>query len=272
MIIEQAFYSLPEFLVGTGFVKYESEGTLVMAFAMAMLQELNGRNVNNPIALIRGEVSYMDTNNRTADIHFDYSNLNLLSTALGMYGIRLDNWLEAKFFRKNHANSPTLDTTTGAYAILRDLLRLAVFPTEVELQCKKSRIARYFLHVYEGKVEDHIALQRNSGKGKRVDRNWLSRLYTPGSHSFEADDFGKEPSTFDAEIGKELRNIKFSGTTTTYAIAPKGAAYLLYLTRLDKFTLERDNKKITLDHQSCNESSPGVWLGFRRELDGQLAT
>lgn len=272
MIIEQAFHALPEFLVGTGFVKYESEGTLVMAFAMAMLQELNGRNVNNPIALIRGEVSYKDTNNRAADIRLDYNNLNLLSNALGMYGFRLDNWLEAKFSRKNDANLPTLDTTKGAYAILRDLLRLAVFPPEVELVCNKSRTSRYFLHVYEGKVEDHIALQRNSGKGKRVNRKWLSELHIPGSHSFKADDFSKEPATFDAEIGKGLRNLKFSGNTTTYAIAPAGAAYLLFLTRLDTFSLNRGKKKITLEHHHCSESSPGAWSDFRKELDDQLAT
>ena len=34
MIIEQAFMALPEFLVGAPYLQYDSEATLVMAYAM----------------------------------------------------------------------------------------------------------------------------------------------------------------------------------------------------------------------------------------------
>lgn len=60
--------AMPEFLTGTPFSTYQFEATIANAFTLAMLQELNARNVQNPISLLRSEVSYPGTS-KHADIH-----------------------------------------------------------------------------------------------------------------------------------------------------------------------------------------------------------
>ena len=60
--------ALPEFLTGTPFQRYQFEGTVVTAFAMAVLQELNSRNVQNPISLLRSEVEYPVDRAKRADL------------------------------------------------------------------------------------------------------------------------------------------------------------------------------------------------------------
>lgn len=82
MIFEQAFFALPEFLVGAGFTRYDSEGTLVMAYAMSILQEMNGRNINNPISLISGEKTYPSAANRSADLYSGFHMKKLLIKTL----------------------------------------------------------------------------------------------------------------------------------------------------------------------------------------------
>ena len=58
MIIEQAFYNLPEILVGAGYAKQEYEAGIVSAYSLALLQELNGRNVSLPISAIYAEKQF----------------------------------------------------------------------------------------------------------------------------------------------------------------------------------------------------------------------
>jgi hypothetical protein len=104
MLYEQAFYSLPEFLVGTGFTRYDAEGTLVMAFSMAVLQELNGRNINNPVSLINAERHYAGTSSRTADLHVNQTPIGLLNSSLSAFGVRQEvlrcfPWLGADSLR-----------------------------------------------------------------------------------------------------------------------------------------------------------------------------
>ncbi|NMT03595.1 hypothetical protein HKB22_01435, partial [Vibrio parahaemolyticus] len=87
MIFEQAFMALPEFLTGTPFKRYQFEGTVVTAFSMAVLQELNARNVPNPVSLLRSEVAYPIDIAKRADLHIDLTNLNIFNEELESYGV-----------------------------------------------------------------------------------------------------------------------------------------------------------------------------------------
>lgn len=109
MLFEQAFMSLPEFLTGLPYQEFDYEGTLMSAFSMAVLQELNGRNINNPISCLRSEVTYPAAPGKRADLHLDLEAMNILTPALNQYGIRRHNWLEAKYFKLNGAGHPTVD-------------------------------------------------------------------------------------------------------------------------------------------------------------------
>ena len=55
MLFEQALYSLPEILLGNDYSKTNYELGLVSAFSQVVLQELNGRNVLNPISCLTSE-------------------------------------------------------------------------------------------------------------------------------------------------------------------------------------------------------------------------
>ena len=268
MIIEQAFFALPEFLVGTGFTRYESEGTLVMSYAMAVLQELNGRNVSNPIALVSGEKTYPRAASRTADLHVDYGQTGTHNKALASFGIHSTSWLEAKFFRKVDGK-PSKDLTSATYALLRDLLRLAIFPPHVigePLSC-----GRYLLHAYQGEHSQHLAMQRNvGGGGGRVTRGWLDGIHAPGAKSLEFGDLTAEPAEFDKQVGKKLRDIKVSVSVTTFAIIGKTSEYGLYLTRLDSFSVERSSSRIDASDQTSTESTPGFWTQLGIDIEKEL--
>jgi hypothetical protein len=286
MILEQAFLALPEFLVGSGFETYESEGTLVMAFAMAALQQLSNRGVNSPIRELRGEVGYPGASNRGADIHLKYSRLGLLTPELELYGVKDDNWLEAKFFRKGGKKQPTVGKISGAYSILRDLLRLCVFPCEPSLAqpSTKSSASRYFLHVYHGRPAEHVAFERNLNNKTREPRGWLAALHKPGRHKLAIDNLSKEPSkSFTTNIGARLTDVLASLDVTTLAIDPPAAKYALYLTRIDGFTIERPAApgtaaiparaaaKISVVDGLCSESTSGAWQDLQASLNVDLA-
>lgn len=268
MIIEQAFFALPEFLVGTGFAKYDSEGTLVMSYAMAVLQELNGRNVNNPIALINAEKTYPNASARAADLHLDVARVGTHNPALAKFGFHVEGWLEAKFFRKNNGK-PTVDLTKATYVLLRDLLRLAILPSQVVGQPLSS--GRYLLHAYQGSYDDHLAMERNSGTGEgRVARGWLASLHKPGTSTFQLGDLTAEPVEFDKQIGPLLRDLAASLTVTTFAIASTTSEYQLYLTRLDAFSVERGASKIDASGSSSAEMPSGYWSQLANDFDSQL--
>jgi hypothetical protein len=267
VIFEQAFYSLPEYLVGTGFARYDSEGTLVMAYSMAVLQELNGRNVNNPVALISGERLYPAAGARRADLFLDFRPVGLMNPQLSAFGVRASSWLEAKFFRLCNRR-PTLPRTLGVYALLRDLLRLCVLPPQDVGVLPDS--SRYLLHAYEGPYRGHLAMSRNAG-GRRVERRWLADLYTAGRQELGLGTLGDETAgTFNTHVGPRLRDVTASIAVTNFVLGSRGSQYQLYLSRIDGFRLGRPSGWISLNDISASESAPGYWDDFRRDLDADL--
>jgi hypothetical protein len=266
MIFEQAFFALPEFLVGTGFTRYDSEGTLVMAYAMAVLQELNGRNVPAPVALISGEKPFPSCPSRCADLHLNYGAVGTHNPSLATFGVHNTSWLEAKFFRKRDGK-PTSDTTSATYDILRDLLRLLCFPPHdvgAPINC-----GRYLLHAYEGEHGSHLAMQRND-KGGRVDRGWLKGLHCPGETELVFGDLSLEPGEFDKQVGKPFRDLKINASVTTFAVGGKTTPYTLCLSRIDKFSIERGTSSIVVNEKDSTENPAGFFTDLTAHVDKEL--
>lgn len=267
MIAEQAFYALPEFLVGTGFTRYEMEGTLVMAYAMALLQELNGRNVANPIALVYGQNRYPGLPNRTADLFLSYEAVGVLSTDLACYGVRPQLWIEAKFFRKNKHGFRTGDPVVNALLLLADLIRLSVFPSTAQTNSPTGN-GRYLLHAYEGTPEDHLAMTRNVGGTKRAPRAWLQPLLSVGSHPFDIGDLSKERKAFDNNVGVAMRNLKFTGRLTTLAIVPPTGKYCMYLNRIDECDVTLHANRLELRSDDTEVQTPSACFSqLRADID-----
>lgn len=157
MIIEQAFMSMPEIMVGNGYVEQEHESGIVSSFSLAILQELNGRNLQNPISCIRAEEVFRDSNtgkHNRIDLLIDLEKLNVSSHRLLNYGFRHKNFLEAKFFR---GESEQINSSQNIKRIITDIYKLAILPTKLEENNKPSSIGRYFLHVYKGRVNDYFS-------------------------------------------------------------------------------------------------------------------
>lgn len=206
MLIEQAFYNLPEILVGSRYPTQDYEGGVVAAFSLAILQELNGRNANNPISHLIAERIYQiervkvynaaqqpewkfryqakpfrDGNDNPrylrADLHVSLGGLRTGSAALARYGWRHSNWIEAKFYRECfNVHSPAKPANGGNLAA--DLVRLMVLPP-IEQPKKKGPLivgnsvtypelfsGRYLLHLYQGNPLNYQALRRNKTENK----------------------------------------------------------------------------------------------------------
>ncbi len=75
MIIEQAFVALPELLLGNYYAVQEYEAGIVGVLRMAILQELNGRNVSHPIQHLQAERRYDSGAPRRVDLYVDIEGL-----------------------------------------------------------------------------------------------------------------------------------------------------------------------------------------------------
>lgn len=249
MILENAFGYLPEILTGSNYAAQEYEGGIVTAVALAVLQELNARNVPNPLSNICVEKLYetngfdrgSDSSKRRylrADMYVDLSHMWVGSAGLAKFGWRHRNWLEAKFFRRGK-----LSSTTACTHIAADLIRLcSLTPPESQIRNRKDPLTepntlcfkglctgRYFLHVYDSDPEGLV------GKS----RKWVKLLRTPGKQnlSFMVEE-DKAKDEFIKKIGEQLESLTLQLTVTNFCREQtSGAGYLCVLSRIDKFTI-----------------------------------
>lgn len=245
MLYEQAFVALPEFLTGLPYRHFDYEGTLMSAFSMAVLQELNGRNINNPISCLRSEVEYPNAPGKRADLHLDLAAMNIMTPALANYGIFQDNWLEAKYFRLNDAGTPTVDKIKVTLLLLKDIIRLVALPQEE--MGKESHCGRYLLHAYQGPTRKHIAEKKNKGNngGVGFTRDWIKKIRMSGLQAISTIHADQEVGQFEAIIGGSLRKLKLEFSVTNFTYEPRSninTIYWCYLTRIDDFkvTFEQD--------------------------------
>jgi len=242
VLVEQAFFNLPEILVGSGYARQEYEAGIVSAFSLALLQELNGRNVPNPISFITAEKRFSDEIEKLrADLHVRLEKLKVGSKGYSDFGFRHSNWIEAKFFRSGKGVPPS---TQNLGHVVADLVRLAALVPIENAKDKNGNptgltvTGRYFLHVYYGSPLVHLNPARK--KKDAQNRGWVERLLSDGK--IEIDDFelNGETVAFFSHLGKGLETLTCSMKLTNIKIAPRNVAgdpyYTFVLSRIDEAT------------------------------------
>ncbi len=247
MIVEQAFFHLPEIMLGSGYLRQEYEAGIVGAFSLAVLQVLNGRNIPNPLAHLQYERLFRDNGRYSAnvvrylraDLFVNIEDLFVANRRLAQYGWRHYIWLEAKFLRgqtdsgTRHASNKTTYTAN----FLADLVRLAVLVPEQE---DASRNGRYFLHVYDAEPRWYLAYRR---------RPWLRALHLPGKQEIVLNRFDEEPQSVKEKVG-DLAGLSIRMRVTNFVIEPSVSAnrpcYWMYLTRVDSIKVTWGNELFTM--------------------------
>jgi hypothetical protein len=289
MLIENAFHYLPEILSGSNYAVQEYEAGIVNAVSLAVLQELNARNIPNPLAVLTVERPYsregferpdgkQERRHLRADLFVDISRNHVSTEALSRFGWRHLNYLEAKFFRPGCGPS-----TSNAALLLADLIRLCCLtPPWVKgwNAGKHSRpcpcagvldpsgkytdicVGRYLLHVYEGDPDVLV--------GKRV-RPWLKELRSPSGSVLRVTVRDDKASTFIKSISPFLQDLSLDVSITNRVLVQRPSAkkthYLCVLTRIDrlKVTLGSLSWEETVERQGT-ESASGDWQRLQKEV------
>lgn len=184
MIIEGAFFKIPELLIQNRAPGDHYEGTLVSQLAMAVLLELNARNIPQALHRIHIERPYPSRDGERppgrADLFVDLDGVfpSSLHDPFAEYGIRAHNWLEAKLFARIGQRSGTETKTSNAGAIALDLIRLCLFIPESTWG--PTRNARYLLLISDREPTQYVAFTRQTPNPPR--RDWLHALLAPGTH------------------------------------------------------------------------------------------
>lgn len=296
MIIEQAFYNLPEILTGYGYPSQEYEGGIVGAFSLAVLQELNGRNVNNPISLMQMEKPFrkrtqpwIASGNKKrylrCDFHLNTWPIKAGSQRLSTYGWRHRNWLEAKFFRaftKGGKPKKSSNQVVNTAQLLADVIRLlTLVPQERSNKDDLSISNRYLLHVYLNRPEDHITTQTQQG-GHNVDRPWVAAITKPGQQQLAAYSLANETAGVRNQLGRQLNEITIGMTVTNFIVTPLTRIdgqrlFECYLSRVDAFQVTRGNDSWGIDADRVITSSSGTaqkdiadFIGARISITGGI--
>ena len=241
MLIEQAFMSLPEIMVGAGYARQDYEAGIVSALSLAILQELNGRNINKPISCMCAERKYLkEGRSLRADLHVNLRRTFSGTQALSDFGFRFSNWIEAKYFRKTKGTPPS---TQNLGMLAADLLRLMMLPPSNEtykdrVGTDKSATGRYLLHVYRGEPFKHINPKRKA-RGTN-DRQWPNELIKEGMQTIESLELDVETKTFLQHVGTNLKNASVQMDVTNFVLKPFASSnssedLTLVLSRIDAF-------------------------------------
>lgn len=198
MIIENAFWKLPEFLTSNFIQRETSEASVVNLFVIATLMELNTRNIPRHFEHVLTEKPYPTKGLNNRSIHADlYVNLNEAFQRHGYiesYGTRSQNWIEVKAFlasvRKIGGTPPT---TENVGKIIRDLLRLCLLPEELQGTIRQN--GRYLLLVFSDSPSKSLAMTTSAQK-----RDWLSKLLNEGYGNLQFD-LSKEPEALRKAVG-----------------------------------------------------------------------
>jgi len=273
MLIEQAFMALPEFLTGAPFKKYKNEGTVLTAFSMAVLQELNSRNVLNPVAALREEVNYPVAPSWRADLHLDLKALNVFTPGLSSYGYYQNNWLEAKFCRLGESGNPTVTNIKSTFLLLKDVIRLCALPPD-SIAGTDSESGRYLLHAYQSDPNQYFTFARN-GKGSRSQRAWIHSLLAPGKQQIRTFDLNKETiATFGEVVGKSASYIRANVTVTNLCHIParySDGVYYIVLTRIDDFRIGIGSRWLARKNGQIFESHTGAMYDVQNAASRLLA-
>lgn len=281
MILEQAFQILPEVLCGSRYPGQEYESGIVSAFAMSVLQQLNGRNAPNPLGCFEGEKLYDDNGFGQgrwlrADLVVSTERLMVANQRLGNhYQWRHQNWLEAKYSRVR-GQGPVTSKTPATALLIADLVRLIILVPELPGQ--KTSKGRYLLHVYDRPADAYLSFRRNNNaNGPSGTRRWVRSVVEPGRASLTASEFDLESPSFKRYLG-DLGDLAIEATITTQAIEPvavpqQGALrlYWCYLTRVDAVTVTLGGRSFAIgEDRAVTEAAGGDLASIRGDVAARL--
>lgn len=245
MIVEQAFHYLPEILCGNAYPMQEYEHGIVGALSLAALQELNARNVANPLSCLQAERRYREDGvfkggekprHLRADLFLDFASLEVLNRSLASYGFRENAWVEAKFFR----DTPDKKKNTGL--LLADLIRLITLVPDSEKPY--SDCSRYLLHVYDACPTHHLHL--TAGEWVQMIRepgpNWNIQIELEKSGDRIIEGLG---NVLELAICADVSNTILRPQVSTDA-HPEGT-FVCILTRIDGFKVSMAGSEFGLD-------------------------
>ena len=293
MILEQAFFHLPEILAGARYPRQRYEGGIVSAYCLALLQTLNGRNISNPISCLQAERPFRtrgwDRGDSGAirylrsDLHVRLDRLEVGSELLSAYGFRFSNWMEAKFFRKSTSSK---QQNTGH--LLEDLIRLlALVPKKVVSEEDQRDIAgRYLLHVYESFTPNkYLSAKRQVGEGTEL-RKWLTPLISGGPAKCERIRLAEyETDGILKQINEKLGDLEIEFEATTWRLGPTFdlgdhvRQYVCLLSRIDSFTVSRKKAELSVSAdrsylakgavQAEIRDHVGKWISIKADIEDE---
>ncbi|WP_413707140.1 hypothetical protein [Ralstonia sp. Ralssp110] len=274
MLIEQAFFSLPEVLHGSGYQTQSYESGIVSALTLSLLQVLNGRNVPNPIGCLQSERLYRadglyqqggQPRYLRADLFADVGRLYVANRRLSQYGWRHHLWLECKFLRGqagDAGNQHAGNKSPATGAILADLLRLALLVPE---SAETTRSSRYFLHVYDADPKFYLTFRG---------RPWCKSLVAVGEQQIHVSELETEPAAVKRLIG-DLPGLDVKLSVTNFHAGPlhiqHRPVYWCWLTRIDRVEASLGQHTVTIDVDRTivqSESGLAEIAGF---IAGRLA-
>lgn len=204
MIIESALLKLPEILMGYEDTDGLYEANIANLFSMAILTELNARNIDNPLEKIQMEKRYTTDKNIRCDMYLDFDKV-IPKDRLYKYGVYQKNWIEFKYFGGINRNKGTETKSENAGSIVYDIFRL------IKYSNKSSKQGIYAMCAFNNSPERYLAFNRQDG----TEREWLYSMLKAGINDWEFD-LGKEPNTV-KKVFKGLNNVKMKvKTRTTY--------------------------------------------------------
>lgn len=253
MILEGAFYKLPELLVGHSFPRWQYEATLTSHLAMAVLLEFNARNIPMPQRRIHIERPYPWAKAgpaHRADLYVDLEGIFTYGLDLPYYGVKASTWIETKFHAGIGRKSSSETKTENAARLTQDLLRLCLLVKEEPSSIRDN--SRYLLVVFNRPPRAYLAFGRRSRSTSA--RTWLQELLSPGNHQCEIPLKG-ETDAFIKAMGADLTiltdSLGLSLETVTYAFEPiaqpSELLYWGYLIRITKFTIRLGSDELVYD-------------------------
>jgi hypothetical protein len=267
VLIEGGFYKLPELLTSNFAHRDTYEGTIVNAFSTCLLMELNSRNIPNPYEHIYTEKPYptipADQPRWRADLFLDLQRAIRTGDRMALYGVRELNWIEVKAFFESTRGNSTPPKTAHAGRALRDLLRLALLPEELQGSIRQN--GRYLLAVFANKPQDSLAFT-SGGQG----RPWLESMFTEGYTSVEID-LAKEPESLRTAVGQGFGGspeLRLVAKIHTHVFQPDALepspVFFGYLLKLRSFRVETPVGTMTFDDKLHDQWDAGRIEQLRR--------
>lgn len=271
MIIEGAFLKLPELLLGHMFPKEQYEATLLNYLAMGVLLELSARSIELPMHRIHLERPYPEVSGHVtgrADLYVNLGGTSGHGLGHNLYGMKPDNWIEAKFFGGIGRQAGTQTKVENAGRIAFDLFRLCLFVQEERSKVRNN--GRYLVVVFNRRPQDYLAFRRQ--KSGFRDRIWLTRLLQPGDNEIDIALDDEPPSfkkTFGAQFVEHHPNLCFHLMVTTRVFSPIEShlkyLYWGYLVRVVDFKISVGNELLIY-----KDTSGESWSQQQQETQKRL--